>query len=392
MKGISIGFLAAFMAFFGCDSAEKPKTVEISSHGNEASPQERSTGMFSMGMPYKDFQLVCGSEKGNCADGIQNNDEGGIDCGGICPPCNTKCNTPARYAPPDTPCTGHFVSSKDDPRVSDEGISDQYRIDYTWTDSGLELECQFFEVCDEGLDHVIEEALQCCSSESWDDVFMQPDPGLCREAIIDSEQNCKRCTGLYIINGLGRHARWMQGYDRNKKMDYTIGGDTMDVTPAEKLINVHHTGICRDYALAVTTLLRKAGYLQREIVQGCDGEHCYNLVLLPGDEKWLVVDTTGNSNDINFEGLPSDYPYCSHLNERAVCYNGFRTYKDVDAYWYAVDNKLPLPERVKCDGTETQVWKMEPQCGPGLFCGVDNVRLPDYAPSILDILGCEGKE
>lgn len=392
IKGISIGFLAASIASFGCDSAvEKPKSAEINHHGDEAAHPERSSEMFSLDMPYKNFQMVCGSEKGNCADNIQNNGEDGIDCGGICPPCNTKCNTPTRYAPPDTPCTGHFVSSKDNPTMSDESKSDQFRIDYTWTDSGLELECQFFEVCDEGLDHVIEEALQCCSSESWDDVFRQPDPGLCRESIIDSETSCKKCTGLYIIKGLGEHARWMQGYFRDKYMNYTIGGDTMDVTPAEKLINVHHTGICRDYALAVTTVLRKAGYLQREIVQGCDGAHCYNLVLLPGDKKWRVVDTTGNNYGINFKGLPSDYDYCSHLDERVICYNGFRTYTDIDAYWNAVDNNLPLPKRTACDGTETQVWKMEPQCGPGIFCGADNFRIPDYAPSILEIIGCGDK-
>lgn len=78
--------------------------------------------------------------------------------------------------------------------------------------------------------------------------------------------------------------------------------------------------MCIDYAAAVTTLLRKAGYNRSEAFTtsstGYDlplvGEHpghAYNLVLLPGDDRYHVVDTTGNGDGINLYGLPGYFRF-----------------------------------------------------------------------------------
>jgi hypothetical protein len=60
-----------------------------------------------------------------------------------------------------------------------------------------------------------------------------------------------------------------------------------------------------------TTLLRKAGYRHDEVFDMCDGGHCYNVVRLPGDEQYHLVDT--DVGNIRLDGLPSGHPYCRHF-------------------------------------------------------------------------------
>lgn len=324
------------------------------------------------------FPVTCFSSGGSCNDNIQNQNEDGIDCGGKCPPCNTKCGTRTKYAPEDTPCTSHFISQTGRPTYSDETQSDQHRIDVSWLNGGLECNCQMYEVCDPGLDHVIEEAVGCCSSQSWDETDSKG--ALCREAITLGSSDCKRCVGIYIIRGLGRYARWMRGYERNSSMDYHICGLTGDASPAERLVNYHKTGICRDYAGVLTTLLRKAGYSQSEVGTYCDGAHCYNIVKLSGDRKWHIADTTGNSGDISLGGLPGGYNYCPALNESNVCFGGRMAVPIAES---------GAPPSVGCSGDEEYNREgMLPECGPGIACYRDNYALPDFAPSIKDIVGC----
>jgi hypothetical protein len=354
---------------------------------------------------------ACSAGGATCADGIQNQDETGIDCGGKCPPCNTRCSTATKYAPADTPCTGHFVGggtyvSESGRRVSgvftvsDESRSDMHRINLTWTDGGGECNCQFYEVCDEGLDFVVDEALDCCSSRNWDEVNRTVDPNLCKEALRGGGSNCKKCVGLYIIKGLGTYARWMRGYFRNAGMNYYVCGAWVEAAPAERLINEHRTGICRDYSGALTTLLRKAGYSQSEISNFCDGAHCYNLVKLPGNTKYHVVDTTGNSHDINLGGLPSGYPYCDNLNGTRYCYQyqrGLSLYTgpiaDMAEYWRVVDSGgvYAYPHKPECGGygmPGRRILDFAPECGPGVACARDNFRIPDWAPPLSEIIGC----
>jgi len=312
----------------------------------------------------------CFSSQGTCADGIQNQGEGGIDCGGICPPCNTRCTTGTRYAPADTPCTTHYPT-------------DPHRVEYYWTDSWLEFPCRTYEVCHPGLDHVIEEAVRCCSIRNSrggmtieemalaeeEEINRMPDPNLCRAArtLTGQAGGCMRCTGFYIIKGLGDYARWMQGYTWLYP-EHDIEG--IGASPAEMLINVYRTGVCRDYSLAVATLLRKAGYAQNEIGNFCDGAHCYNVVKLEGERWWHVVDTTGNLPGIVPGGFPSGYDYCLNINEANYCYDGIRTTGEV------------------CTGTEMESVDFPPLCQPGTTCGKDVFFTPGWAPTLDQIVGC----
>jgi hypothetical protein len=315
--------------------------------------------------------MFCWSSDGTCADGIQNQDEEGVDCGGICPPCNTLCTTGTKYAPSDTPCTTNYPS-------------DAHRIDWPWTDNELEYTCQFHEVCHPDLDHVIEEALRCCSIQSARigmtreeslraeeaEIDAMPDPDLCRvaRAMTGDSASCKRCVGLYIVKGLGSFARWMVGYNWLYPEHNVYG--VVDQAPAEKLVNEYQTGICRDYAEVVTTLLRKAGYSVREVGDFCDGAHCYNVVKFPGEREWHVVDTTGNILGINFAGLPSGYPYCQNLEEANWCWDGV------------------LSTGGSCTGGEVQDIDHAFSCAPGMACNRDLQSVPGWAPTTDQIVGC----
>jgi hypothetical protein len=319
------------------------------------------------GSPHVDTCPCCSWGFENCDDGVKNQDETGIDCGGICAPCASSCETNAKYAPTDTPCTKYYPN-------------DPHRVDMTWTDSDLEKVCNWYEVCHPGLDFIIEEASSCCSQ----DLDGNPLAGLCKQVQQESDGNCKKCRGLYIIRGLGRYKEWITGYHELADLY------TNPVPTAERLISVYGTGVCRDYGLLVTTLLRKAGYKQDEVMGFCDGAHCYNLVKLPGDSKYHVVDTTGNSHDINIGGLPSNYDYCTNLDESNWCYWTGEHYtgaiKDIDEYWSIVNagGTYDYPARGACAFTR----EFLPQSGPGLAVGRDNFRLPDYAPASDEIIGC----
>ena len=315
--------------------------------------------------------MYCWSSSGTCADGIQNQDEQGVDCGGKCPPCNTHCTTGTKYAPPDTPCTTNYPT-------------DTHRINWPWTDDEFEYICQFYEVCHPDLDHVIEEAARCCSIQSARsgmtreeslraeaiEIDAMPDPDLCRvaRAMTGDSASCKRCIGLYIVKGLGSFARWMVGYTWLYP-DHNVYGQ-IEQLPAEQLINDYQTGVCRDYAEAVTTLLRKAGYSTPEVGTFCDGAHCYNVVKFPGERVWHVVDTTGNNIGITFAGLPSGHPYCYNLDEANWCWDGV------------------LSTGGSCTGSEWQDIDHTFNCQPGLSCARDLQSIPGWAPTTDQIFGC----
>lgn len=317
---------------------------------------------------------LCWSSEGTCADGIQNQGEEGVDCGGICPPCNTHCTSGTRYAPPDTPCTTHYP---DDP----------YRIDLPWTDNELEYTCQFHEVCHPELDHIIEEALRCCSipttrtgvtDEESERLYFEatsslPDPVLCRVARGMAEGRgggCQNCVGFYILKGLGVFSRWMVGYTWLYP-DHNVY-ENVSQLPAEQLVNDYQTGICRDYAEVVPTLLRKAGFAQEDVGGRCDGNHCYNAVRLPGDRAWHVVDTTGNQLGIVLGGLPGygAYPYCSRFNEANWCWGDSRSNGD------------------PCTGTELYERDHASNCEPGFTCNRDLHSIPGWAPPYSEIIDC----
>ncbi len=203
-------------------------------------------------------------------------------------------------------------------------------------------QCQEFEVCHPELDYIVADAIYACRNYSGDK---------------------KRCRALYLIQAFGPEAKYMQGYalfkaccsgypectrtcglglagicafregfnenvmniscrpeewgleawrsDRNMKENSAVLG----MFPTHATVNILQTGVCIDYAAALTTLLRKAGYNRTEAFStastgydlpllGNHPGHAYNLVLLPGDSKYHFVDTTGNGEGINLDGVP----------------------------------------------------------------------------------------
>ncbi len=218
-------------------------------------------------------------------------------------------------------------------------------------------ECQEFEVCHPDLDYIVEDAINCCDGT--------PTPGsACAFACANSGGNKKKCRGLYIIQAFGPEAKYMKGYSLFKaccsgypECTRTCGVDmsgtcafregfnknvqnlscrpeewgisawksdenmsensaVLGMFPTHATVNILQTGVCIDYAAAVTTMLRKAGYNRTEAfstasvsynlpILGNHPGHAYNLVLLPGDPKYHFVDTTGNGAGIELGRVPS---------------------------------------------------------------------------------------
>jgi len=143
----------------------------------------------------------------SCLDGIKNGDEAGVDCGGTwCPPCS-PCATGAKWAPTDGPCTQKWPTSQG-PRIGMNTESDS---------------CNLVEVCDENLDFIVEDALNCCENTDYSSFLSSPRKES-KEASCDwarrmsglnidhNPGNFKRCTGLYAISAFGYSAIYMQGY------------------------------------------------------------------------------------------------------------------------------------------------------------------------------------
>lgn len=252
-----------------------------------------------------------------------------------------------------------------------------------WPDGTAE--CQQVEVCHPDLDWIIDEAVDCCNGTAR--------PGsACARACEQAGGDRKRCRGLYIINALGPDALYMQGYALFKACcsgfpecsrmclqnltgecvfregyNENVSGlpcrpeergisawhsDTnmsensavMGLFPAHATINILQTGVCNDYSAALTTLLRKAGYSEGEVfstsskgydlplVGGHPG-HAYNLVRLPGESRYHVVDTTGNGAGINLEGLPGYFRFTG-------CFMGQPVQLRVLEWWVGYCSKL----------------------------------------------------
>jgi tetratricopeptide (TPR) repeat protein len=235
-----------------------------------------------------------------------------------------------KYFPPDTPCRGTWPNASED--------------------------CMEHEVCHASLDYIVDDAIDCC-----DGTPIQGEA--CAYAASNSEGSRKRCRGLYIIKALGTDARYMKGYALFKACcsgypectracladlagtcaftegfnsnvsnlscrpeewglegwrsdtNMTLNSAVLGIFPTHATVNILHTGVCIDYATALTTLLRKAGYAQNEALTtassgynlpllGNHPGHAYNIVKLPGEDRRYFVDTTGNAEGINLQGLP----------------------------------------------------------------------------------------
>ncbi len=257
----------------------------------------------------------------------------------------SKVNPRPKYYPLDTPCQDIWPNAPE--------------------------RCQQMEVCHPDLDWIVDEAINACSSEGGDR---------------------KKCRGLYIINSFGPEARYMRGYavfkaccsgypECTRMCSQNLAGTcafregfnenvanlscrpeewgisawrsdsnmsensaVMGMFPTHATVNILQTGVCIDYAAALTTMLRKAGYNKSEVFSTSStgyelplvGEHpghAYNLVLLPGDTKYHIVDTTGNGDGINLGGVPGYFRFTG-------CFLGMPSQIRVMDWWVGYCSKI----------------------------------------------------
>jgi len=260
-----------------------------------------------------------------------------------------KCGgTSTLYAPQDTICTKKWPSNEGEILAINSRSNS----------------CDLFEVCDDGLDYIVEDAINCCDGTPLLD---RKRSGSCSFANVNSGADVKTCQALYIIKGIGDGAIYMQDYFYSEMCCYGVRelcpeqyplytsrplpitdtdlsllqckttaenrelGEWLSDTRLDKnnialqdvhagaTINILSTGTCVDYGAAVVTLLRKLGFGKTEIYLGEATNHAYTLVKFPLDRKYTIIDTTGNADPITLGGLPpQDYPYCENL---VNCYN-----------------------------------------------------------------------
>ena len=256
----------------------------------------------------------------------------------VCKETNTK------YFPEDTLCNKGWPSNE----------GEQIKI------NSYSYSCDTFEVCSEGLDPIIEDAMDCCSGTLTD-----PDKINACNYANQNGINTKSCQAIYIIKSLGRSATYMKDYYdaemcckgvkelcpsedylykalplppnlQNKRLkcadtlDDAPYGEWMSSTnlqlnnialsevPTHASLNILETGTCVDYSASVTTLLRKLGYAKDEVYTVEASNHAYNLVKLPLDKYYTIVDMTGNNEGLKLGKVPSGYDYCRNIIN---CYN-----------------------------------------------------------------------
>ncbi len=232
--------------------------------------------------------------------------------------------------------------------------------------------CDLFEVTHPSLHEIAREALECCSSGCGPECHDYCVPAYTHAGFGGSSEHLKRCSALYLVYGLGPAREWMQDYFAAEfacsgsleygcaagdeytcgcsEMEFSPAAEAMscnpvpvDITPRSWLSDVNFernncylsdvpahasiilgTGTCVDYSVMLTSLLRIVGYGPDEIYSVMGDGHEYNLVKLPGEKRWNVVDTNEN-NPIPYvaSGLPStQYDYCDYHDTSCANDNG----------------------------------------------------------------------
>ncbi len=259
-----------------------------------------------------------------------------------------KCkDTNARYFPQDTICNSKWPS--EDGKII--------------LINSKEYSCNLVEVCDESLDYVIDDALDCCDGSPLKDTKKANSCGFANKY---SDENSKKCQALYLIKSFGADQVYIQDYFEaemccrgvedlcsNKDNLYKAKpipntNNTLNLkcsnspsnnppgewiydtrieknnialfdAPAHATLNKLKTGTCVDYSFALTTLLRKDSYSQYEVLSVEAPNHAYNLIKFPLDKKYTIVDTTGNKDPpLVFGSVPYGYDYCENIKN---CYN-----------------------------------------------------------------------
>jgi PKD repeat protein len=126
---------------------------------------------------------------------------------------------------------------------------------------------------------------------------------------------------IYNLFGI----KWAKAGKWKSDTDTEKNNIAMLDTPAHASLNLFSTGTCVDYSNSLTTLLRKAGFLEDEVLSVIGVGHGYNLVKLPGDINWHFVDTVGNAGGgIQTSPSTGGYSYCTSSYSSILmhgCYN-----------------------------------------------------------------------
>ncbi|MEK6907495.1 MAG: PKD domain-containing protein [Nanoarchaeota archaeon] len=261
-----------------------------------------------------------------------------------------KCqNTNTKYAPEDSVCNKKWPSQEGEILIiNSKGYS-----------------CDLVEVCSDDLDYIVEDSLDCCDGTPLSND--QSRVNACNFANKYSNQDTKKCQALYLVQSLGGNSIYMKDYFElemcckgvkelcsnpqnlyssnplpkigkdlsslrcNNNPDNNPPGEWVSDTkldlnnialqdvPTHVSLNVLSTGTCVDYSFSLTTLLRKLGYKKDEVYSVESDDHAYNLLKLPLNKKYTIVDTTGNNDPaIIFGKIPLGYDYCENIKK---CYN-----------------------------------------------------------------------
>ena len=142
--------------------------------------------------------------------------------------------------------------------------------------------------------------------------------------IIHNYQYAKdlRCNGCLDPSGF-YNPQYLCGWSTDPDADTNMDKNSCYLSdlPAHVSATILKTGTCVDYSVVLTTLLRIAGFAKDEVytVIGKDESfgmgHAWNIVMLPGESKWLVMDTVGNSGTpYVLNGLPNqNFDYCGAM-------------------------------------------------------------------------------
>jgi hypothetical protein len=134
----------------------------------------------------------------------------------------------------------------------------------------------------------------------------------------------------------------------NNNTDWTKNSCYFSDLPASVSLLVLKTGQCVDYSVMATTLLRLAGYNSTEVYTLLGPRHAFNLIKFPGDTRYIIFDTTGNSVRFDVGGQSySAGPYCSYIINPSVAN------PDIKDYICTNDNgKATCPDRSLVKGCE----------------------------------------
>lgn len=339
-------------------------------------------------------------EVASCADGIQNADEEGVDCGGVwCPDCG-NCETGTKWAPDDSVCTEAWPTDQGPALTA--GWRNPDRQEHT---------CHIYEVCNQDLDYILEDAINCCESPDYRD-FLDPPRELGKEDACTAArgqsigmdltpERFQECTARYLIHSFGWASVYMQAYFNGEFCCKNVAKWCPDVennrltcdpapwdlpynprvmtydpvpdhdmnelwcmydvetsyhwediifirkqityhplsgwwnsdedmsqnncgaydAPAHVSINEYSTGTCRDYAIALTTMLRKAGFGKDDVLTVSGNGHGYNLLRLPRFNRFYYVDDVGNTGGGIKHNPATGYDYCRNMSHG--CANDF---------------------------------------------------------------------